>query len=90
MSPAIFTNCTDSMRIVREEVFGMVMSVLSFKDESEVIDRANATEFGLSAGVFTKDIQKAHRVVGKVKAGTTWINNYNLAPVEAPWGGYKV
>jgi betaine-aldehyde dehydrogenase len=68
----------------------MVISVLKFTDEEEVIRRANETEFGLSAGVFTKDIQRAHRVVAKIKAGTTWINNYNLGPVEAPWGGYKV
>jgi betaine-aldehyde dehydrogenase len=78
LSPAIFTDCTDSMTIVKEEVFGMVMSVLKFTDEEEVITRANATDFGLSAGVFTKDIMRAHRVVAKIKAGTTWINNYNL------------
>lgn len=89
LSPAIFTDCQDSMTIVQEEIFGMVMSVLSFKDEEEVLRRANDTQFGLSAGVFTKDIQRAHRMIAKLKAGTTWINNYNLSPVETPWGGYK-
>lgn len=89
LNPAIFTNCTDEMTIVKEEIFGMVMSILSFKDEQEVLKRANDTEFGLSAGVFTKDIQRAHRMIAKLQAGTTWINNYNLAPVETPWGGYK-
>ena len=89
LSPAIFSNCTDDMVIVKEEIFGMVMSILTFTDEDEVLQRANNTTYGLSAGVFTKDIQRAHRIVHKLKAGTTWINNYNLAPVETPWGGYK-
>lgn len=89
LPPVIFADCTDDMRIVQEEIFGMVMSVLTFTDEEEVIARANATEYGLSAGVFTKDLQRAHRAVAKLQAGTTWINNYNLAPAETPWGGYK-
>lgn len=89
MSPAIFDNCTDDMTIVQEEVFGMVMSILTFNDEDEVLARANNTEFGLSAGVFTQDITRAHRMIAGLQAGTTWINNYNLAPVELPWGGNK-
>lgn len=89
LSPAIFTNCNDDMTIVQEEIFGMVMTILSFQDEDDAIQRANNTSFGLSAGVFTKDIQRAHRVIAQLQAGTTWINNYNLAPVETPWGGYK-
>lgn len=89
LTPAIFTDCDDSMTIVKEEIFGMVMSVLTFETEEEVLARANDTEFGLSAGVFTKDITRAHRMISGLKAGTTWINNYNLAPVETPWGGYK-
>jgi betaine-aldehyde dehydrogenase len=89
LPPVIFADCTDDMRIVQEEVFGMVMSVLTFTDEDEVIKRANDTQYGLSAGVFTRDIQRAHRTVAKLQAGTTWINNYNLSPVETPWGGYK-
>ena len=89
LSPVIFSDCTDDMRIVQEEIFGMVLAVLTFTTEEEVIARANDTEFGLSAGVFTNDLKRAHRTVAQLQAGTTWINNYNLAPVETPWGGYK-
>ena len=89
LSPAIFTNCTDDMTICKEEVFGMLMSILSFSSEEEVVTRANNTEFGLAAGVFTRDIQRGHRVVDKLQAGVTWINNYNLAQVNLPWGGCK-
>lgn len=66
-----------------------VMAVLKFSGEEEVVKRANDTPYGLSAGLFTQNLQRAHRVVAKLKAGTTWINNYNLAPVETPWGGFK-
>lgn len=89
LSPSIFKNCTDDMQVVREEVFGMVMSVLTFKDEEEVIRRANATRFGLAAGIFTNDIKRAHRMANKLQAGNIWINNYNLGHVELPWGGHK-
>eukprot|EP00051_Salpingoeca_urceolata_P032293 m.15105 g.15105 ORF g.15105 m.15105 type:complete len:534 (+) comp4960_c0_seq1:76-1677(+) len=89
VEPTIFAGCTDDMRIVREEVFGPVMTILPFDDEAEVVARANDTPFGLSAGVFTNDLTRAHRVIGQLQAGTCWINNYNLAPVELPWGGYK-
>ncbi len=75
--------------IAREEIFGPVMSVLEFTDEDEVIARANDTEFGLAAGVFTADIARGHRVISQIKAGTCWINAYNLTPVEVPFGGYK-
>ena len=87
--PAIFDNCTDDMSIVREEIFGPVMSVLTFVDENEVVRRANDTPFGLSAGIFTRDIQRAHRVAAALEAGTIWINNYNITPIEMPFGGYK-
>jgi betaine-aldehyde dehydrogenase len=89
LEPAIFSECNDEMRIVREEIFGMVMCILPFEDEDEVLRRANATCFGLAAGVFTKDLQRAHRMVACLEAGTTWINNYNVAPAELPWGGFK-
>ncbi|CAN5832339.1 hypothetical protein BH24ACT5_BH24ACT5_12140 [soil metagenome] len=89
VEPTVFADCHDDMSIVREEIFGPVMSVLSFDDEDEVVARANATEFGLSAGVFTRDIQRAHRVVAALDAGTIWINNYNITPIELPFGGYK-
>lgn len=89
IEPTIFTGVTDTMRIAREEIFGPVMSVLSFESEDEVIERANDTPFGLAAGVFTKDLPRAHRVIGQIKAGTCWINAYNLTPVEMPFGGMK-
>lgn len=89
LEPTIFTDVTDDMRIAREEIFGPVMSVLSFDDEEEVIARANDTEFGLAAGVFTRDLARGHRVVAQLQAGTCWINAYNLTPVEIPFGGYR-
>jgi betaine-aldehyde dehydrogenase len=89
VDPAIFEVTDDNARIVREEIFGPVMSVLSFATEEEVIERANDTAFGLSAGVFTKDIRRAHRVVNQLQAGVCWINNYNITPVQIPFGGYK-
>jgi betaine-aldehyde dehydrogenase len=89
VSPAVFDMCTDDMTIVREEIFGPVMSVLSFEDEDEVVARANDTEFGLSAAVFTNDLTRAHRVIAQLEAGTCWINQYNVTPIELPFGGYK-
>ena len=89
VEPTIFTRVTDTMRIAREEIFGPVMSVLSFDAEDEVVSRANDTEFGLAAGVFTRDLPRAHRVIGDLQAGTCWINTYNLTPVELPFGGVK-
>jgi betaine-aldehyde dehydrogenase len=89
VQPTVFTEVDDSMRIAREEIFGPVMCVLAFDNEDEVVERANALDVGLAAGVFTKDIQRAHRVVGRLQAGTCWINTYNLTPIEAPFGGYK-
>ncbi|WP_166418379.1 betaine-aldehyde dehydrogenase [Cochlodiniinecator piscidefendens] len=90
LEPAIFADVTDNMSIAREEIFGPVMSVLDFDTEEEVLARANDTEFGLAAGVFTADIMRAHRVVAGFEAGTCYINTYNLAPVEAPFGGSKM
>lgn len=89
VAPTIFTDCTDDMTIVREEIFGPVMSVLTFEDEDEVIRRANDTELGLAAGVFTQDIRRAHRVIHKMQAGICWINAYGNSPAEMPVGGYK-
>jgi betaine-aldehyde dehydrogenase len=72
------------MTIAREEIFGPVMSVLDFDSEDEAIARANATPFGLSAGVFTRDLARGHRVIARLEAGSCFINSYNDAPVEAP------
>ncbi len=90
VAPTVFDHCRDDMDIVRREIFGPVMSVLEFTDEDEVIARANATEFGLAAGVFTSDLTRAHRVIARLQAGTCWINHYNVTPVELPFGGVKM
>ncbi|UWQ03899.1 betaine-aldehyde dehydrogenase [Aliiroseovarius crassostreae] len=90
LQPTVFADVTDDMTIAREEIFGPVMAVLDFETEEEVMARANDTEFGLAAGVFTQDITRAHRVVAGFEAGTCFINSYNDAPVEAPFGGSKM
>ena len=90
IEPTVFADVTDDMTIACEEVFGPLMSVLTFDDEKEVIKRANATEFGLAAGVFTKDLSRGHRMVDALDAGTCFINSYNDAPVEVPFGGVKM
>ena len=89
VEPTIFVDCHDDMAIVRDEIFGPVMAVLDFEDESEVIARANATDFGLAAGIFTRDLARAHRVIARLDAGTCWINTYNITPIELPFGGNK-
>ncbi len=89
LQPTIFAEVTDGMTIAREEIFGPVMSVLDFESEDEVVARANATQFGLSAGVFTGDLARGHRVAAAFQAGSCWINTYNLTPVEVPFGGSK-
>jgi len=89
LSPCVLTNCRDDMKVVKEEVFGSVLSVLEFDSEEEAVKRANDTNFGLAGAVFTKDIQRGHRVANSIEAGTTWINTFNLYPTEVPFGGYK-
>ncbi|ADZ89764.1 betaine-aldehyde dehydrogenase [Marinomonas mediterranea] len=89
VAPTVFVDCTDDMPQVREEIFGPVMSVLTFKDEEEVVRRANDTKFGLAAGIFTKDISRAHRVINQLQAGICWINTWGASPAEMPVGGYK-
>lgn len=88
VEPTIFTTENDNARIVREEIFGPVMTILPFDDEEEGIRRANDTEYGLAAAVFTQDVTRSHRVIAELEAGTTWINTYNLTPIELPFGGY--
>jgi betaine-aldehyde dehydrogenase len=89
VQPTVLTGVTDRMRVAAEEIFGPVMCVLAFDDEQEVVERANATQFGLAAGVFTNDLQRGHRVIADLQAGTCWINTYNLTPIAMPFGGYK-
>lgn len=90
VAPTIFDGCQDDMAIVREEIFGPVMTVLSFENEDEVVARANDTEYGLAAGVFTNDLSRGHRVIANLEAGTCWINQYNVTPIELPFGGVKL
>jgi betaine-aldehyde dehydrogenase len=90
VAPTVFDGCHDDMDIVRQEIFGPVMSVLEFETEEEVVARANATEFGLSAAVFTNNLTRAHRVIAQLQAGTCWINHYNITPIELPFGGVKM
>ena len=89
LTPAIFTGVTEDMTICRDEIFGPVLSLLTFDTEAEVIARANDTPFGLAAGVFTNDLRRGHRVIHQLQAGTCWINNYNITPIELPFGGYR-
>jgi len=89
VAPTVFTDCRDDMTIVKEEIFGPVMSILSYETEEEVIRRANDTEYGLAAGVCTNDISRAHRIIHKLEAGICWINAWGESPAEMPVGGYK-
>lgn len=87
--PTLFTDCTNDMRIVQEEVFGPVITIESFKTEEEVIERANDTIYGLSAGFWTRDLQRIGRVSKALRFGTVWVNDFNVYFTQAPWGGYK-
>lgn len=89
MRPTVFADVEDDMSIAREEIFGPVMTVLRFDDTDEAVERANANPYGLSAGVFTQDMAAAHETIRKLNAGTTWINTFNFAPVNLPFGGVK-
>jgi len=89
IKPTIFADVEDTMAVATDEIFGPVLSVLKFKDIDEVIRRANATEYGLAAAVWTRDISKAHRVADEVRAGTVWVNCYDVFDAAAPFGGFK-
>lgn len=89
IAPTVFTDVTNDMRIVREEIFGPVVTIQKFHTEEEAIKLANDTVYGLAGGVFSSDGAKALRVIKQVRAGITWVNNYHPTYVEAPWGGYK-
>lgn len=90
VKPAIFDNCTSDMRIVQEEIFGPVVTIQTFETEEEAIALANDTIYGLAGAVFTNDVTRAIRVIKEIRAGITWINCYNPAFSEGPWGGYKL
>jgi aldehyde dehydrogenase (NAD+) len=89
IQPTVFSDVQDEMTIAREEIFGPVMSVISFKGVDEAIARANRTNYGLAAAVWTRDIKKALAVSGAVRAGTVWVNCYNIMDTRAPFGGFK-
>jgi len=89
IQPTVFADCKDNMKIVREEIFGPVMSIMPFDDIDEIIARANDTEYGLAAGLWTKDVAKAHYVASKLKAGTVWVNCFNVYDSAQPFGGFK-
>ncbi|MGQ7247731.1 betaine-aldehyde dehydrogenase [Halomonas sp. V046] len=88
-APTVFTDCRDDMRIVQEEIFGPVMSILGFDSDEEVLQRANATTYGLAAGVFTESLNRAHRMIHRLEAGICWVNTWGESPAEMPVGGYK-
>lgn len=89
VEPTIFVAEDDDLTICRDEIFGPVMTILPFDDDDEVVARANDTEFGLAAGVFTRDLARAHKMAHRLQAGICWINNYNITPIELPFGGVK-
>jgi acyl-CoA reductase-like NAD-dependent aldehyde dehydrogenase len=90
LTPAIFSYTDDSLKMVQEEIFGPVAAVTAFDDWEELIERANATMYGLAAGVWTRDVGKAHRYAHAIQAGTVWINGYGMIDPAAPFGGYKM
>ncbi|WP_029246780.1 aldehyde dehydrogenase family protein [Schlesneria paludicola] len=89
IQPTVFGNVTDEMSIAKDEIFGPVMSILPFKNADEIIERANSTYYGLAAAVWTRDVVKAHQFAAKVRAGTVWVNCYDVFDAAAPFGGFK-
>jgi betaine-aldehyde dehydrogenase len=90
IQPTIFTDCTQNMKIVKEEIFGPVMMIISYSNIDEAIASANDTELGLAAGVFTKDLNMAHKVISRLNAGITWVNTWGESPAEMSVGGWKM
>jgi aldehyde dehydrogenase (NAD+) len=89
VAPTVFADVHDEMQIAQEEIFGPVMSILKFKDMDDLVDRANKTIYGLAAAVWTRDISKAHHIANNVRAGTVWINCFDVFDAAAPFGGFK-
>jgi aldehyde dehydrogenase (NAD+) len=90
IEPTVFDNVNDDMAIARDEIFGPVLSIMPFKTIEEIVERANNTYYGLAAAVWTKDVQKAHRIAASVRAGTVWVNCYDVFDAAAPFGGFKM
>ncbi|WP_018633950.1 aldehyde dehydrogenase family protein [Neomegalonema perideroedes] len=90
IQPTVFAGVADEMTIAREEIFGPVISAMPFDDLEEVVARANATPYGLAAGIFTRDLSTAHRLAARIKAGSVWVNTYHAIDPALPFGGYKM
>lgn len=90
VKPTIFDGAGNSMRIAREEIFGPVLAAIEFKDVEDAITQTNQTVYGLAAAVWTRDVKKAHKAARAIKAGTVWVNTYNILDTASPFGGYKM
>ncbi|XP_012259114.1 aldehyde dehydrogenase, mitochondrial [Athalia rosae] len=90
VAPTVFADVQDNMTIAKEEIFGPVQQILKFSQLDEIIERANNSDYGLAAGIFTKDLDKANHVIQGLRAGTVWVNTYNMMAPQVPFGGYKM